>query len=94
MNIARNAALWGGLPVTSSGMTVNRFCSSGLQAVAMAAHSIIVDGAACTIGAGLDSISLVQPKMVKGVVVEKKLMKTHPALWMPMIDTADLVAHR
>jgi acetyl-CoA C-acetyltransferase len=46
------------------------------------------------VGGGLDSISLVQPKMVKGVVVERELMKTHPALWMPMIDTADLVASR
>jgi len=46
MNIARNAAMWAECPVTVSGQTVNRFCSSGLQAVAMAAHSIIVDGAA------------------------------------------------
>lgn len=60
----------------------------------MAAHSIMVDGAPVTIGGGLDSISLVQPKMVKGVVVEKKLIKAMPALWMPMIDTADLVAQR
>lgn len=94
MNIARNAALAGGCPVTTSGTTINRFCSSGLQAVAMAAQSIIVDGMPCAIGGGLDSISLVQPKMVKGVVVERSLMKSHPALWMPMIDTADLVASR
>lgn len=94
MNIARNAALWAGCPVIVSGQTVNRFCSSGLQAIAIAAHQIINEGAPCTIGAGIDSISLVQPKMVKGCIVEKQLMKTHPALWMPMIDTADLVAHR
>jgi len=94
MNIARNAAMWAGCPVTTSGTTVNRFCSSGLQAVALAAHAVIVDGVPVAIGGGLDSISMVQPKMVKGVVVEKKLMKTHPALWMPMIDTADLVAAR
>jgi len=48
----------------------------------------------CAVGGGLDSISLVQPKMVKGAVVERKLMKTFPALWMPMIETADLVATR
>jgi acetyl-CoA C-acetyltransferase len=84
MNIARNAALAGGCPVTTSGITVNRFCSSGLQAVAMAAQTILVDGVPVAIGGGLDSISLVQPKMIKGAVVEKSLMKSHPALWMPM----------
>mmetsp|Transcript_45186 Transcript_45186/g.102042 ORF Transcript_45186/g.102042 Transcript_45186/m.102042 type:complete len:397 (-) Transcript_45186:362-1552(-) len=94
MNIARNASLWAGLPISTSGTTINRFCSSGLQAVASAAHSIIVDGTQCAIGGGLDSISLVQPKMVKGAVVDKKLIRTFPALWMPMIDTADLVAQR
>lgn len=94
MNIARNAAMWADCPVSVSGQTVNRFCSSGLQAVAMAAHAIMIDGTPVAIGGGIDSISLVQPKMVKGVVVEKKLMKTMPALWMPMIDTADLVAQR
>ena len=95
MNIARNAAMWAGCPVTTSGTTVNRFCSSGLQAVAMAAQAILVDGTPCAIGGGLDSISLVQPKALgKGVVVEKKLMKEWPALWMPMIDTADLVAKK
>lgn len=94
MNIGRNAALAGGCPVTTSGTTINRFCSSGLQAVAMAAQAIIVDGTPVAIGGGLDSISLVQPKMIKGVVVERNLMKSHPALWMPMIDTADNVAER
>lgn len=94
MNVARNAALWAGCPTTTSGTTINRFCSSGLQSIASAAQSIIVDGVPCAVGGGLDSISLCQPKMVKGVVVERQLMKTHPALWMPMIDTADLVAAR
>lgn len=88
MNIARNAALWAGCPVTTSGTTINRFCSSGLQAVANAAHSIIHDHVPCAIGGGVDSISLVQPKMVKGVVPERKLLKTFPAVWMPMIETA------
>jgi acetyl-CoA C-acetyltransferase len=94
MNVARNAALWAGCTSTASGTTINRFCSSGLQAVASAAHAIMVDGVPCAVGGGLDSISLVQPKMVKGVVVEGKLMRTFPSLWMPMIDTADLVAQR
>jgi len=94
MNIARNAAMWAGLPTTTSGATVNRFCSSGLQAIVNAAQSIVVDGASAAVGGGLDTISLVQQKMIKGAVVERKLMKSHPALWMPMIDTADLVAER
>lgn len=94
MNVARNAALWAGCPITTSGATINRFCSSGLQAVANAAHSIIADNVDCAIGGGVDSISLVQQSMIKGVVVEKKLMKEYPALWMPMIETADIVAHR
>ena len=74
MNVARNALLYGGLPITSSGVTINRFCSSGLQAVAMAAHSIIVDKVPCAIGGGVDSISLVQPKAFNpkaGVVVSQ-----------------------
>lgn len=94
MNVARNAALWAGCPITTSGATINRFCSSGLQAVANAAHSIIADNVDCAIGGGVDSISLVQQSMIKGVKVEKKLMKEYPALWMPMIETADIVAHR
>jgi len=94
MNIARNAALWAGCPVTTSGATINRFCSSGLQAVASAAHTVVAEGSPVAVGGGVDSISLCQPSMIKGVVTEKKLMKTYPAIWMPMIDTADIVAHR
>ena len=94
MNIARNAALWADCPTTTSGTTINRFCSSGLQSIANAAHSIIVDGVDCSIGGGVDSISLVQPKMIKGAVPERKLLKTYPALWMGMIETSDIVATR
>ncbi len=94
MNVGRNAALWAGCGIHTSGVTVNRFCSSGLQAVAMAAHSIIVDGAKCAIGGGVDSISLVQPKMAANIVIESKLKKTFPAIWMPMIETADIVAKK
>lgn len=94
MNVARNAALWAGCPVTTSGATINRFCSSGLQAIASAAHAITHDLVDCAIGGGVDSISLVQPKLAKGVVVERTLMKKYPALWMPMIETADIVAKR
>lgn len=94
MNVARNAALWAGCPITTAGATINRFCSSGLQAVANAAHSIIVDQYDCAIGGGVDSISLEQQNMIKGVKTEKSLLKSYPALWMPMIHTADIVAHR
>lgn len=94
MNVARNAALYAGCPVTTSGATINRFCSSGLQAIASAAHAIVHDHVDCAVGGGVDSISLVQPKMIKGVIPERQLLKSFPALWMPMIETADIVAAR
>jgi acetyl-CoA C-acetyltransferase len=94
-NVARNAALWAGLPITTSGVTINRFCSSGLNAIAMAA-GYIRDGAPVTVGGGVESISLVQMsgKMNTYKLTEEKLMNEYPALWMPMIDTADIVAER
>ncbi|KAI6244253.1 Acetyl-CoA C-acyltransferase [Aphelenchoides fujianensis] len=96
MNVARNAAMWAGLPITTSGQTVNRFCSSGLQAIATAANYVRNDGAEVAIGGGVESISLVQGggHMNRFHITEEKLMKTHPALWMAMIDTADIVAKR
>jgi len=96
MNVARNAAMWAGLPVTVSGQTINRFCSSGLQAIATAANYVRNDGANVAIGGGVESISLVNAggHMNRHHITEEKLMKTHPALWMAMIDTADIVAKR
>ena len=94
MNIGRNAALAGGCPVTTSGTTINRFCSSGLQAVASAAHSVMVDGVDVAIGGGVESISMVSPVASKTTVTEEKLMSEFPALWMPMIETADIVSAR
>ena len=95
-NVARNAALWAGLPVTTSGTTINRFCSSGLQAIASAAHYIKNEGATVAIGGGVESISLVQMSGAMNThrYTEEKLMREHPALWMAMIDTADIVAKR
>ena len=95
-NVARNAALWAGLPITTSGTTINRFCSSGLQAIASAAHYIKNEGATVAIGGGVESISLVQMsgKMNTHRMTEEKLLAQHPALWMAMIDTADIVAER
>uniref|UniRef100_A0A7S2DLI5 Acetyl-CoA C-acyltransferase n=1 Tax=Octactis speculum TaxID=3111310 RepID=A0A7S2DLI5_9STRA len=93
MNIARNASLWAGLPVTTSGVTINRFCSSGLQAIASAAHTVVQEGSPVAVGGGVESISLCLPGF-SNPVMEDKLLKSYPALWMPMINTADLVAER
>jgi acetyl-CoA C-acetyltransferase len=95
-NVARNAAIWAGCPVTTSGTTVNRFCSSGLQTIAMAANYITASGADCAIGGGVESISLVQMggSMNLSHYQEEHLLNVKPALWMPMIETADIVAER
>ena len=94
-NVGRLAAIWAGCPVTTSGVTVNRFCSSGLQTIAMAAGRVIAEGADAVVGAGVESISMVS---MQGVnlkdITEEKLMESYPALWMPMIETADIVAKR
>ena len=92
-NIARNAALWAGCPATTSGVTVSRFCSSGLNAIATAAYSI-ADGAPICVAGGVESISMVMPSVMKTTVLESKLKKEWPALWMPMIETADIVGQR
>ncbi|HUZ31188.1 MAG TPA: acetyl-CoA C-acyltransferase [Xanthobacteraceae bacterium] len=92
-NIARQAAIRAGLPVTVSGMTVNRFCSSGLQAIALAAQRIISGEASIIAAGGLESISLVQDG--KSLPAPSEWMLKHkPDLYMPMIDTADTVAER
>jgi acetyl-CoA C-acetyltransferase len=94
-NIARQIALTAGLPVTVSGMTIDRQCSSGLMAVATAAKQIIHDGQEVAIGGGLDSISLVQNEhMNLHRMVDEKLMATEPDIFMPMLQTAEVVASR
>lgn len=93
-NIARLAAYRAGLPVTTSGTTVNRFCSSGLQAIAMAAQRVIVDRVPVMVAGGVESVSLVQPHLNRHCFEEEWLMEHKPELWMAMIDTADLVAKR
>ena len=92
-NIARQAAIRAGLPVTVSGMTVNRFCSSGLQTIAMAAQRIIAGEASVIVAGGLESISLVQDGR-SPTVTEDWIMEHKPELYMAMIDTADIVAER
>ena len=93
-NHARGAALRAGLPVTTSGTTINRFCSSGLQAISSAAHRVIADGVPVAIGAGVEQISVVGPTYNLGMREEDWLTAHHPDLHMPMIDTAETVAKR
>tara|TARA_R110002110_G_scaffold415745_1_gene654740 strand:+ start:50771 stop:51949 length:1179 start_codon:yes stop_codon:yes gene_type:complete len=94
-NVARQIALRAGLPVTVSGMTIDRQCSSGLMAVATAAKQIMHDGMSCVIGGGLESISLVQNEhMNLHRLVDEELMAMHPNIHMPMLQTAEVVAKR
>ena len=95
MNIGRLSAIRAGCPVTTGGVTINRFCSSGLQAIAMAAQQIMTDGTSVAVGAGVESISLVQMGgMNTKNITEEELMRIKPALWMSMIETAEIVADR
>ncbi|QBY05867.1 acetyl-CoA C-acyltransferase [Thalassotalea sp. HSM 43] len=95
MNIGRQAALAGGLPVSVSGMTLDRQCSSGLMAIATAAKQIIHDGMEVAIGAGIESISLVQNEhMNTHMAVDKQLVGMHNDIYMPMLQTAEIVAQR
>jgi acetyl-CoA C-acetyltransferase len=93
-NIARLSAVRAGLPITVGGTTVNRFCSSGLQTISMAAQRVIVDQVPVVVAGGVESISLVQEHINKFHYFEDWLMAHKPALWMPMIETADIVAER
>ena len=94
-NIAREAAIWAGCPVSTCGVTINRYCSSGLNAIAMAAQQIMTDGTDIAVGAGVESISLVQ---MGGInlkhFTEEHLLKIKPSLWMNMIETGEIVAER
>jgi len=93
-NVARIAAMRAGLPVTSAGTTVNRFCSSGLQAISMAAQRIVMDGVPAMVAGGVESISLTQANLNATHRTEPWLAERKPALWMSMIETADIVAAR
>ncbi len=95
-NIGRTAAIKAGCPVTTSGVTVNRYCSSGLQAIAMAANRIRSEGVPVMAAGGVESISMVQLSGFMNMhgAVETELFKSHAALWMAMIETAEIVADR
>ena len=95
VNIARQSALRAGLPVSTAGVTVNRFCSSGMQTIAMAAQRVIVDNVPVVIGGGLESISLVQNDHAnKHHIHEDWILNNKPELYMSMLDTAEVVAKR
>src|SRR5579871_5950522 len=89
-NVARIAAMLAGLPVTVAATTVNRFCSSGLQAIGMAAHQIIQEGAEAAIGGGTESISL-NPRSTEP---NPWVQEHYPGIYMVMGDTAEVVAKR
>ena len=91
-NIARQAALRAGAPDTVSGMSVDRQCASGLMAIATAAKQILHDGMTITIGGGVESISLNQEHMNRHRAADPALLATVPALYMAMIETAEIVA--
>jgi len=94
-NIGRLAALAGGLPVTTSGMTLDRQCSSGMMSIATAAKQIMYDGMNVAIGGGIDSISLVQNEhMNTHRMIDKALVSQHHHVYMPMLQTAEVVAKR
>src|SRR5882724_4709709 len=89
-NIARVAALEAGLPVSVAAITVNRFCSSGLQAIAMMAHQIVNEGADAAIGGGVESVSLIVRDNDPSPIVKQK----YPGIYMVMGETAEVVAKR
>ena len=93
-NVARLAALRAGLPVTVPAMTIDRQCSSGLMTIATAAKQIIVDNMDICIGGGLESISKVVGSGKMFVEPDRALLEMHPAIYMPMIGTAETVAKR
>jgi len=94
VNVARQSAIRAGLPVTTAGVTVNRFCSSGLQTIAMAAQRVIVDRVPVMVAGGLESISCVQNEMNTHMLQEPWLLQHKPELYWPMLQTAETVAER
>jgi len=93
-NIARQIAIRGGCPVTTAGMTINRFCSSGLQAIATAAQRVIAGEGDVYAAGGVESISCVQQEANKHMIVETWLKEHKPEIYWPMLQTAENVAKR
>ncbi|MEN9670882.1 MAG: hypothetical protein RL018_1159 [Pseudomonadota bacterium] len=93
-NIARQIALRAGLPITTSGMTVNRFCSSGLQTIALAAQRIVAGEGDIYVAGGVESISCVQQEMNTHMLADSWLAKNKPEIYWNMLQTAEQVAKR
>ncbi|HEX7638542.1 MAG TPA: acetyl-CoA C-acyltransferase [Burkholderiaceae bacterium] len=93
-NIARQVALRAGLPVSVAGATVNRFCSSGLQTIAMAAQRIIAGEGDVYVAGGVESISCVQQEMNVHMLRDRWLAQNKPEIYMSMLETAETVARR
>jgi acetyl-CoA C-acetyltransferase len=93
-NIARQIAIKAGCPVTVSGMTVNRFCSSGLQTIALAAQRIIAGEGDIYVAGGVESISCVQNEANKHMITDPSLLKVKPEIYWNMLQTAEQVAKR
>ncbi|KVW77459.1 acetyl-CoA C-acyltransferase [Burkholderia cepacia] len=93
-NIARIAALRAGLPVTTAGLTVNRFCSSGLQTIALAAQRVMVDEGDVFVAGGVESISCVQNELNRHMAMDPWMVEHKPEIYWPMVQTAELVATR
>ena len=93
-NIARQIALRAGCPVTTAGMTINRFCSSGLQTIATAAQRIIAGEGDIYAAGGVESISCVQQEANHHMIMEVWLKQNKPELYWPMLQTAETVAKR
>lgn len=94
MNIARQIALRAGLPITVSGVTINRFCSSGLQTIAMAAQRVIAGEADVYVAGGVESISCVQQEMNQHMLLDPDLKDMKPEIYWSMLQTAEQVAKR
>jgi len=94
MNIARQIALMAGCPITTSGMTINRFCSSGLQTIAMASQRVIAGEAEVFVAGGVESISCVQQEMNLHMIQDPALQAKKPEIYWSMLQTAEQVAKR
>ena len=93
-NIARQIALAAGLPVTTAGVTINRFCSSGLQTIAIAAQRVIAGEGDAYVAGGVESISCVQQEMNTHMLADSWLKENKPEIYWTMLQTAENVAKR
>ena len=93
-NVARQTVVRSGLPISIAGTTVNRFCASGLQAIAMAAGRIVVEGAPAMIAGGVESISQIRTREDGSTGTDPWIVEHKPAMYLSMIETADIVAAR